>query len=645
MGYLGTVSVPTPVAPAGAPPGSPPPSPGYLNNIRIPAPAESAKIGGLEKQQAAGEQASQQANSFGGIVKNTIGGISPTAQAATLSPWSKEFNPLTNPGAAPGAALGVVKNNFHDSVSKINDAIDAWTTKTTGAQKLAATGELGVQAVNDLFTPITAVIQAGTTLPVVGKVFDGVNKLFGAIAGGGADAATAVVNALPLSPQTKKTIMPLARDASGLAAQILVGSAAGHVYARLADNTKAIVSHVETDTIHKPELNPVESKANELNQPKGVVKPEAQNLTKTPAAEPRPGGFISQVNVPEKPTIYRGSYGGGEPRSGVHWYTSGKDNATRFGRDAKAIAETGELYDATGVHRDMNDEGIKVDQSTIKDGAKLFDTTKQELPASLDVHKGGGKVYPGSDRAKIIDYLKTQGFDGAVFDHSGGFVHTAIWNKDILEPKTEAPKAEPTTSEPKGQPQGQKDASFKPMTPIGTGEIAKSRLAERLGGEKVDPAKLPTYNKLINKEDQANAKTWTEANPELAQKVYSGEIEGPKGITPESIFFAVRDKIEATASPEHLLEEAAKPDIMSLQATAMGQRIQALDQGSNFSSIDAIRDINDRVQKEYERANPGRDKTEHIKSETEKTTRPKIKKNVVEDLKKSMADYVKTLRC
>ncbi|MEK6896959.1 MAG: hypothetical protein AABW93_00325, partial [Nanoarchaeota archaeon] len=82
-------------------------------------------------------------------------------------------------------------------------------------------------------------------------------------------------------------------------------------------------------------------------------------------------------------------------------------------------------------------QGIRVEKLGIKSDAKLFDTRKQKIPKKLLKKLGYGDkkddiitgVIPGSDREVLNLYIKKAGYDGAIYEHSKGNTHTAIFDK------------------------------------------------------------------------------------------------------------------------------------------------------------------------------------------------------------------------
>jgi len=141
-----------------------------------------------------------------------------------------------------------------------------------------------------------------------------------------------------------------------------------------------------------------------------------------------------------KALLFRGGFGNKVPDT--YWLTSTEKNAVRFGRDAKSLATRGEDFipDITPI----TDKGIKVERFGVKEGTKLFDTRTTPLPKEVLDKIGyspeGGilrGVTPSTDRNTINAFLKKQGYEGSIWEHSGGNVHTAVFSKDSLLTKSQ----------------------------------------------------------------------------------------------------------------------------------------------------------------------------------------------------------------
>jgi hypothetical protein len=141
------------------------------------------------------------------------------------------------------------------------------------------------------------------------------------------------------------------------------------------------------------------------------------------------------------------------------------------------------------------------------------------------------------------------------------------------------------------------EAGKSTLTPIaGTGETKTRGLAVSVESKAIADkltegfGDLPQY-KVINAQDQAD-KTAKIINSdyELAKKMALGEVGVPTDILPESMFTAVRVKAEKEGDIDTIIKLATSP-VRTVEATVMGQRIQALGVKDPESPVFAIQDL------------------------------------------------------
>lgn len=171
------------------------------------------------------------------------------------------------------------------------------------------------------------------------------------------------------------------------------------------------------------------------------------------------------------------------------------------------------------------------------------------------------------------------------------------------------------------------------LTPVGTpgGEVKASKLASSVAAQAIhkklvdELGDLPQYQQ-VNLEDQAaRASELVESDHAKAKRVAMGQETAPEGLLPESVFTAVEDKAinDGDAST---LRDLAVTSSLSLEATAMGQRIRALGERSPESPVGAIKE----VQTAREQAAIKKTKTKDIRS-----AQKKIAGDIKESIKKS----------
>lgn len=195
-----------------------------------------------------------------GVLSQFIGGATASAvqaqQQSPVQPSVKNFFETTNGqnGGTQALSIGAASlaNTLKDTVSKAQAAYTAFTTPTSGTQKVAATGEALLGGLNALFSPISSVLAATSAVPGVGYIADGVNDIFAGLAGGASNVASNAVDNLVsngiISQKTATTIKPLVSDTAGLIAQVLAGKAGDDVAPKIAEQTK-IITHAIADQI------------------------------------------------------------------------------------------------------------------------------------------------------------------------------------------------------------------------------------------------------------------------------------------------------------------------------------------------------------------------------------------------------------
>ena len=297
------------------------PSGGGWSPLFSKVPRGTVNVQALNQSVQEAQQAATQANSFGGLVKNTftlggqltpsniIGGAkelgSDIFKAATQPLEPSSYNPSvavkTNPLEVPKTAWDTVKTAISDAGNRLADTYQSVPAAIEGkGSKLQAAvdvGEAGMGALNALFSPVSGALQGLAKVPVVGVAAGALNNLFGALGAGGGTAAEGLVDALPVSDATKQKVMPLAQEAGALAAQIAAGKAGSDALGLLKDKTSQIVDHVQEDV---SKAQPIEQTQGQqpltAGIPKEIVSTQvAKEVAATPIAQTAP---IKSADLP-----------------------------------------------------------------------------------------------------------------------------------------------------------------------------------------------------------------------------------------------------------------------------------------------------------------------------------------------------------
>lgn len=141
------------------------------------------------------------------------------------APLTKQsFNPMKTVDSIFGEATVMGK----DSIGRIKEAFD-----TEGESKVKIGADIGsaaLGAVNLALTPITATLKGLETVPGVGYLASGINRIFGSIGVVGGEAALSGLRALPISDTAKKELEPVVNELGALVGQLVAGKAGGKAY-------------------------------------------------------------------------------------------------------------------------------------------------------------------------------------------------------------------------------------------------------------------------------------------------------------------------------------------------------------------------------------------------------------------------------
>ncbi len=156
--------------------------------------------------------------------------------------------PKTLSATAPGqATMDAFTNAINQGGKNLSDQFDVITSNASTLQKGVAVGQAAVGTVNSIFGALLSPLQGYATVPVIGNVVDGVNKVFGAIGEGAGAGAAKLVSDSSLSQSTKDTITPLVHDTAALVAQIYAGKGAEDIWSKVSDNSKQIMTTLSND--------------------------------------------------------------------------------------------------------------------------------------------------------------------------------------------------------------------------------------------------------------------------------------------------------------------------------------------------------------------------------------------------------------
>lgn len=372
--------------------------------------------------------APSQSSGSPGFFSNVLGGIKTIAtdvigaakSAFTTAPKQDLFS---NPSNAPTDTVRNLVTSLSDAGKQmISGASTLFDNHQTALSRGVGAAEAGLGVINAAFAPVNAVIDYAQHVPGLGTLATGLNALFGAIGAGGADTAEGAVQALPISQPAKDQILPVARQAAALAAQIIVGKVGGDAFTKLADHTSTILDHVTTEL--KVARTAIEAGPEQL--PKGFTPisasvPESVPITRlektitptneTPAEQPVP--FQNRYTAPgDLPVIPAGP----KPKEALPTIQAG----------APPKVPTGYSYEPT---KDSVPSPLQPSRPTQEPApphtaappapaparatqpAPVKPVATAELPSPLKTEPGVSKIGK-SIEVKAVEANLTRGFDG-----------------------------------------------------------------------------------------------------------------------------------------------------------------------------------------------------------------------------------------
>lgn len=335
---------------------------------------------------------------FASAIKSVPAFVSSEVQGA-----AKGFNetpnapktPLT-PASVGQATIDAGTNAFQQGVANVSDHFGTIANHNTSLlQKGVATGQAAIGAVNATFGIALAPLQGLASVPGLGSVVDGLNKIFGAISEGSGAGAVHVLNQLPLSDQTKQTLTPLVHDAAGLAAQLVIGKMgsdfASTAVAKISDHSKTILTELSNDPAIR---DAIAKHAQPEPTPPPVLSPAEKQ-----AAYAKTQGYEPYVSSDKLPVIDMGS----KPKSSLPTIQADAPTVRKVPGDL-----TIEPLDTTA-----STPPTSSDEAASKASSE---TPTVPLPRPLSPEPGISKIGK-SIEAKAVEDNLTQGFkDTAGYD-------------------------------------------------------------------------------------------------------------------------------------------------------------------------------------------------------------------------------------
>jgi hypothetical protein len=208
---------------------------GFLDAVRAnknePTPQTSSKIDDYNQQQKGYDANAKQANSNGGIFKNTVSDIGNTV-VNKVKDYAKESSdavvPFGNAILHPIDTAQKVFGQFFNS-PEVKAGIDKASGKGAVygsdpiANHIVDASNLISGTAEALFSPISGVFKIASKIPGAKQVADAVSVPFNAAGAAGSYAGGAVIDHLPISQQSKDVLKKPIQDLGSLAGQVFLG--------------------------------------------------------------------------------------------------------------------------------------------------------------------------------------------------------------------------------------------------------------------------------------------------------------------------------------------------------------------------------------------------------------------------------------
>jgi len=571
-----------------------------------------------------------------------IGGVISGFQNTPVIP--KELS-TTAPGQATmdafSKAIQQGGDNLATNIPKIFD------DHNTALQRGVAAGQATVGTINALFGALLSPLQGIGTIPVIGSVVDGVNKLFGAVGEGAGAAAVQSVNEMPLSQETKDLINPLIHDSASLVAQIYAGKVAGDAgkvtLAKLTDNSKAVLAHLTNDAALKEAVKvPVASdnavtpvKINKIEPQPTIYDNVGPNFEGTPSKN-------IEISAPTESDI------NAQKLEQIKTEISIREDAINSmpGKKLQKYVSktTGMLPEMTGkaTMKSLTGSGKTVKTS------EFGRTGDQKLSEILGSGENAATTPTMEDAQRALEAYQTERKTLNELK-----TYASDLQKSIKVPTTEKIPSTASIATPKEIPQIETSQLKTPVTPRagaqkpieGTGELKTRTLSQGIEAKAIENnltttfGDLPEY-KTVSMADQAvRAAEYLKAKPQEALDVAMGRKAPPKNVLPESVLVAVEHKAIMEGDVQ-TLRDLATNSHLSYEATTMGQRIRTLAERDPSSPVGAIKAVQDA--RELALKEKGINMAKEVDS-VSKEVRTYVKKAV--SSRPAWEDFIKSIQC
>lgn len=616
-----------------------------LETAKVPERAHAFHIQQLQSEAQVSARNAEYQNSVKGLFGATVKGI-PRAAVGTVKKFASDVKEgmLATPTAkkertftagiiaGTKTAYDVYRETIDEGTKRwqeagstifeqggfIDDKKGFLNKETTKTEKGASLGVAGLGTLNVAFTPLTAPLQGGSSLPApVGYVFDGINAVFGGIGhGSGAMAEDALFRIPGLSDKSKQALRPLVYETAALISQVVLGKgvemAKGKLlpppppprYRRVPVESEGETRNVPIETSKTRHQKYAEEQGYEpYTQPEQLPTIEmgdgirrADDGTGLPVIDAETGQLRIQEKVQAIVDILKEDKGIQKKLIDDTVSEMPKDRVVEPAPEPKRVSAD---YDNALTQMSGAEAGYRFGRTnadgTFAGYGRSGSTFPDWVPEDLRLRSLFDKYLEGRD-GTINDFAikydtgsRLDRLDKAVHD----YLNKQAYSKEI-EPSTiggEAVTLETTPEARMGGVEeiGRKDTLMQPVE-RGGGELQRQRLASRIADRLEERlADDPNYNVSNKKIQGERASKLIETDWERAKRIALGDemLDPSEGLLYSAVYEGVRIKAEMLGDVNTVL--ALTQSKYSGTATRMGQELSYLHGGDDLSPTNIIK--------------------------------------------------------
>lgn len=458
--------------------------------------------------------------------------------------------------------IGNFTNTIKDTVGRFDTYNQvAMDQHSSALQKGVALGEAGVGVLNTVFSPITSAMGGLESIPIIGHVANGINRIFSAIGSGGSELALQGLDRLPISQQTKDELHPLVSELSALATQVIAGKLGTDVMPKIKEKSTEILNKINQD-VQTNKGEPLQAGETPSTQP--VITP---NNVK--------GGFLDNVQTPQVETTPTEVKPVETPVNAYH----GTQSTEITGQPKTTMGKMGDAFYLTIDPKKAESFGKEknVQDNIISASGKEIERTYRDpnaFPSSnvFNFNTSGLKIKTVANDKEFFKFVHTDNIKDApdITKLSG---YDAIYNKDTgtfaVYDTSKLKQVKPIKTE--GETSNNSNYDLAKQSKIGASIEQKAvdkGLTKTFGG-------IAGYDPITIKDQAMRASDLMKHDYDKAVKMVKGEIPMEGGLRAEMLIKAMEDHAEKIGDVQLMKDIANSPLVSETSVHAQAMRLMA----------------------------------------------------------------------